>query len=80
MTDAATAKSLQVSTLGTAGPYIRLPLSQVDDVKRLLDTHHIHYWVHENAISTDGGPYMAIIELGSNGNATAVQLVLDRVG
>lgn len=77
MTDTTTQKPLHVSTDGTAGPYIELPLSQVDEVTRLLDDHRIRYWVAENSISVNGGPYISTINLGREGNAQAVQAILD---
>jgi hypothetical protein len=79
MTDVTTKKPLHVSTEGTAGPYIRLPYSQLDEVRRLLDGCGIYYWVRDNVISFDGGPEMAEINLGRAGNAAAVQAVLDSV-
>jgi hypothetical protein len=79
MTDTTTKKPLHVSTEGTAGPYIRLPLSQLEEVKQLLDSRHIFYWVEENAISFDGAPYVIVINLGRAGDAVAVQAVLDSV-
>jgi hypothetical protein len=79
MTDATTQKALRVSTDGTAGPYIMLPVSQLEDVRRLLDSRHIGYWVEENAISLDGAPEIAVINLGRGGNAASVQVVFDSV-
>jgi hypothetical protein len=77
MTDVTTKKPLRVSTDGTAGPYIRVPVSQLDEVRRLLDSRRIDYWVEENAISLDGAPEVAVINLGRRGDAAAVQAVLD---
>jgi hypothetical protein len=77
MTDTTTEKPMHVSTDGTAGPYITLPLSQVDEVTRLLDGHGIRHWVEENSISLNGGPYISTINLGREGNAQAVQAILD---
>jgi hypothetical protein len=77
MTDATTQQPLRVSTDGTAGPYIMVPVSQIDEVKRLLNDHCIRNWVDENAISVDGGPYISVINLGREGNAQAVQAILD---
>ena len=45
MTDTTTKKPLLVSTDSTVGPYIELPVSQLDEVRRLLDSRHIAYWV-----------------------------------
>ena len=79
MTDTMTQKPLRVSTDGTAGPYILLPVSQLDEVRRLLDSRHVGYWVEENAISLNGAPETAVINLGRGGNADAVQDLLDSV-
>lgn len=77
MTDATTKTPLRVSTEGTAGPYLRVPVSQLAEVRRLLDSRRISYWVGENAISLDGAPEVAVINLGRGGDAAAVQTVLD---
>jgi hypothetical protein len=79
MTDAATKKPLRVSTDGTAGPYIMLPVSQLDEVQRLLDSRSVRYWVEENVISLDGGPEIAVIDFGRTGDAAVVQAILDSV-
>jgi hypothetical protein len=79
MTDAFTRKPMRVRNEGTAGPYIILPVSQLDEVRRLLESQHIRYWVGENAISINGGPETVIINLGREGNAAAVQALLDGV-
>jgi len=77
MTDVTTQRALQVSTDGTAGPYIMVPVSQLDDVKRLLDGARVPYWVDENAISLNGTPEIAVVNLGRVVDASAVQAVLD---
>ncbi len=77
MLDTKTRRPLRVSTDGTAGPYIITPVSQLDQVRRLLDGHHVRYSVGENAISLDGKPEVVVIDLGSGGNASEVQSILD---
>lgn len=77
MTDVTTQQPLQVLTDGTAGPYLTVPLSQLDEIKILLDSRRIRYWVEENAISLDGSPYVAVVNLGRTGDAAAVQSILD---
>jgi hypothetical protein len=79
MSDTTTKAPLRVSTDGTAGPYIMLPFSQLDEVRRLLDGQRIRYWVSEDAISLNGGPEMTVINLGRGGDAAAVQAALDSV-
>jgi hypothetical protein len=56
-----------------------VPVSQLDEVRRLLDSQRIRYWVEENAISLDATPEIAVINLGRGGDATAVQALLDSV-
>jgi hypothetical protein len=77
MIDVTTNKPLRVSTEGTAGPYIRLPFNQLDEVRRLLDGSSVRHWVSENVISLNGGPYIAVVNLGREGDAAAVQAILD---
>ena len=79
MTNAATKKPLRVSTDGKAGPYIMVPVSQLDEVRRLLDSRRIGYWVEENAVSLDGAPEVTVMNLGRGGDAAAVQALLDSV-
>jgi hypothetical protein len=75
--DVTTQRPLTVSTDGTVGPYIDVPFSQLDEVRRLLDDHGIRYSVEEAVISFNGGPEMAVIDLGRRGDAGAVQAILD---
>lgn len=79
MTDARTKQPLRVSTDGTTGPYIMVTVSQLDEVRRLLDNRRIGYWVEENAVSLNGAPEVAVINLGRGGDAAAVQTLLDSV-
>ncbi len=70
-------KPLQVSTDGTAGPYLMLPLDEVSRVKVLLDSHGIRHFVEENAISLNGRPYVTLIDFGLRGDANRIQAILD---
>ena len=79
MTDVVTKKPLHVSTDGTAGPYIMVPLDQLDEVRRLLDQHSIRYSVDKDAISLNDEPYVTVIDLGRGADAAAVQTILDSV-
>jgi hypothetical protein len=78
MTDIATNRPLRVSTDGTAGPYLMVPLSQLAEIRRLLDQNQIGYWVDEHAISWNEEPYIACINLGRDGDAAKVQSILDQ--
>jgi hypothetical protein len=79
MTDPATKKPLRVSVDGTAGPYIMVCVSQLDELRRLLDSRHVGYWVEEDVISLNGAAEEAIVNLGHGADAAAVQAILDSV-
>lgn len=55
-------------------------VSQLGEVKRLLESKRIRYWIEENAISWEGAPYVAVINLGRDGDADAVQAILIAAG
>lgn len=77
MNDATTRKPLRVSTDGTAGPYILVPVSQLDDVRQVLEGHGIRFWVEEDVISWNGAPEVAVIDLGRGADPGAIQAILD---
>lgn len=77
MVDVTTNKPLRVLT-STAGPYIEVPVSQLAEIQRILDSHGIRYWVDQVAISLDEGPETTVINLGRSGDAAAIQAILDR--
>ena len=77
MTDVNTHKPLHVVTAGGVWPYISVPFTQLDDLKQILDSHGIKYWVEENVFSMDGGPEIATVNFGRNGDAHAIQAALD---
>lgn len=82
--DAITQKPLVVSGADTQWPYIRLPLDQVPELRALLDRHGVRHTLRENAISFDGGPYMAVIKLSRGIDSAPIQKILhsgdDRAG
>ena len=77
MIDVTTKKLLRVSTDGTAGPYLTVPVSQLSEVRKLLTGHRIRFWVEENAISLNGAPEVAVINFGRGADPVAVQAILD---
>ena len=79
MTDVTTKKPLYVSTDGTAGPYIMVPVSQLADVRKLLERHGVRYQVEEDVISLNGAPEEAVIDLGRGADAGAIQAILDSI-
>lgn len=79
MTDAVTRKPLRVIPNEQAGPYIRVPASQLAEVVRLLKERGVRCWAEEHVISIDGAPAMGFVILGKNGNAAEAQAVLDAI-
>lgn len=79
MKDVTTQQPLYVSTDGTAGPYIMVPVSQLEAVRQLFGKHHIPFTVDEDAISLNGEPEIAVVDLGRSGDARKVQRILDSV-
>ena len=79
MIDTTTRKPLYVSTDGEAGPYIMTPVAQLEAVKALLDANRVSYWVDEEAISLDGKPEVAVINLGRRSDPERVQRLLDSI-
>jgi len=77
MIDVSTEKPLHVATGGDAGPYIMVPVQQIDDVRALLDANNVSYWVDEQAISLDGRPEVTVVNLGHGSGAATVQKILD---
>jgi len=77
MIDSFTKKPIRVSDDGDAGPYILVQLDQLDMVKKLLDDSDIRYAVDEDAISFNGQPYTAVVNLGHHVDVLAVQKLLD---
>ena len=76
MTDTTTRQPLYVSTDGDAGPYILVPVALLHKVKVLLEANEIPYWVDEEAISLDGKPEVAVINLGHRSTPALVQSLL----
>ncbi len=77
MIDTTTRKPLRVSTDGTAGPYLMVPVSQLPEVRSLLGDHQIRHWVEEDAISFDGAPEVAVVNLGRGTDIAPIQAILD---
>ncbi len=79
MIDTKSQGRLCVSTDGNAGPYIMVPVEQLSEVRSLLDSNQVGYWVDAQAISLDGKPPITVINLGRAGDAASVQRLLDSV-
>ena len=80
MNDLTMNQALRVSTDGTAGPYIMVQVSQLPEIRRLLDAAGIPYAVDKYAISFDGRPEVVVVDLGPDADAAAIQAILDNAG
>jgi hypothetical protein len=77
MTDATTRRPIQVSTDGTSGPYIMVPVELLEKVRKLLVDNDIPHWVDHIAVSVDGRPAVTVINLGRRVDSLRVQDLLD---
>jgi hypothetical protein len=77
MTDAATNERLVVEDDPEVGPFLRAPLSRLDDIQARLDRHGIDYWLDETAIALDGKNFITYVNFGRRGSAAAAQAALD---
>lgn len=80
MIDEMTKDRLYLSTDGTAGPYLMVPMPQLASVRALLDRHAVRYWVDSEAISLDHKPAIAVINFGRAGDPASIQALLDETG
>lgn len=80
MIDIMTKKPLRVLGEETEWPCIGLPVSQLDEARRVLDEYNIQYTVDEHYVSINDGPYTTIIKLRRGTDGKAVQAILDRAG
>ena len=77
MIDVETQERLTVRTEGDAGPYLMVPVRQLEAVQEVLKKHNISYWTDDEAVSVDGKPEVAFVNLGPGGDASRVQGILD---
>ena len=80
MIDEMTKDTLRVSTDGIAGPYLMVPVTQLDAVLAVLDRHKVRYWVDADAISLDNEPAITVVNFGRSGKADRIQAILDEAG
>jgi hypothetical protein len=79
MTDSSTRKRVRVSIDGTSGPYVMVPVDQLDLVRTVLTKNNVPHWVDHNAISVDGRPAVVVVNLGKRSDPHSVQALLDAV-
>jgi hypothetical protein len=77
MIDIETRQPVKVNTEGDAGPYLMVPLDQLNEVRLILQERGIAHIVAEDAIQLDGKPMIAIVDFGRRANAVDIQAALD---
>lgn len=77
MIDSQTKRPLTIHVDGDAGPYIMVPIDQVKAVEDLLNSKQVSFWVERNAISLDGKPAVAVVNLGVGVDIKQVRHILD---
>ncbi|HKM52226.1 MAG TPA: hypothetical protein VJY33_02385 [Isosphaeraceae bacterium] len=80
MIDEMSKEGLRVSTDGIAGPFVMVPVTQLDAVLAVLNRHKVRYWVDADAISLDNEPAITVINFGRAGEAVRIQTILDGAG
>lgn len=80
MIDEMTQRPLRVATDGIAGPYLMVPVGQLESVQEALERHSIKYWVDADAISLDDEPAIAVVNFGRAGDADQIQAILNDAG
>jgi len=79
MKDAVTKQPLRVEAVEGPLSYLWVPLSQLDEVRKVLDAGKVPYSVSEIAIALDDEPEGVSIHLARGTDAEAVQRLLDSV-
>ncbi len=79
MTNSITKKRIVVSTPGDTGSYIIVPLDQIEEVKKLFDEHGVKYWCDPDAISSNGRPFVMIVNLKFYEDPVHAQNLLDNM-
>jgi len=77
MNDNTTQKPVFVSTNQELGPCLMIAESQLEEIRQLLDAHHIGYEVDEEALSVDDEPEITFINLARGTSADQVRQLLE---
>jgi hypothetical protein len=77
MIDMFTKKKLTVTAHKLTGPHMTVPLAQMTDVCKVLDSQKVPYYVGENAISLDDEPEVVFFNFGRDVDPLMVQNLID---
>jgi hypothetical protein len=79
MIDTATQKPIRVEVDPASGPYIRVSVNHLEQVRKLLTESGTSYWGDKLVISVNGRPAEATINLSKRSDPGRVQALLDAV-
>jgi hypothetical protein len=57
---------------------LKLPLKQLEPVRKLLTDHGIRFWVGHHAVSVNGGPAIVWINIRKGSDSRQIQALLDQ--
>jgi len=77
MINSITNEPIRVEKYPGAWPYVRVPLDQLDQAKKLLDHAGFRYSVDVYALSSDGEPYTVDVSFEHRAEVAALQAVFD---
>ena len=77
MINSITNEPIRVDKYPGAWPYVRVPLDQLDQVKKLLDHAGFRYHVAKYALSSDGEPYIVKVSFEHRADVVALQSLFD---
>jgi hypothetical protein len=80
MPDDQTEIPLRVLSNKIAGPYLRLPVAQLDQIRLRLDREAIPYRVDSHTLSIAGAPETTYVYFGPEGDAARIQAILNKPG
>ena len=77
MIDVTTQKPIEVRYGNDVAGNVRVPVSQLMEIQRVLDEKGFRYWVSEYRYSMNGGPEWTRIQFSHSVDPKAVQSALD---
>lgn len=78
MIDVTTQKPIAVRYAEGVAGFVRVPVSQLGEIRRVLDAQGFRYWVSDGRLSINGGPERTRIQFSHSVDPKAVQSALDQ--
>lgn len=77
MIDSATQKPIRVLFDAATGPYMKVTVAHLEQVRKVLEDNKISHWVSHHAISVDGRPMTTMIFIKKGTDPDRVQALFD---